>query len=121
VVVFATQGESRCGVSFGVCALIENDVKALHQVELLKAAREVVADEFSITTRTSADESMTANDVDVMDVISVLRTCDKVTMNFAKWPCVEYHGVTQDGYRLVVVAVIHQPERTVKVVKVWKT
>lgn len=100
--------------------MIENDVKALHQAELIETARDVVAaDEFSIATRTSADESMAELNIDVMDVINVLRTCNKVTMNFAKWPCVEYHGRALDGDRLVVVAVIHSMEKIVKIVKVW--
>lgn len=106
--------------SSGVCVLIENDVKALHQAELVEAAKAVIDDdEFSITTRTSADESMANLSIEIMDVINALRTCTKVTMNFSKWPCAEYHGLTHDGERLVVVAVIYPRESTVKVIKVW--
>ncbi len=100
--------------------MIENNVKALHQAELIELAHEIVNDEFSLATRALADESMAELNIDLMDVINVLRTCNAVTMDFAKWPCAEYHGRTLDGDPLVVVAVIHHPEKTVKFVKVWK-
>lgn len=100
--------------------MVDNDVKALHQQELIQLAHEVVATDFTLVTRSSADESMIEHKVDVMDVFNALRTCNKVTMNFARWPCAEYHGRTHDGEPLIIVGVINQPEKTVKILKVWK-
>jgi len=82
--------------------------------------RELVSGEFSITTRTSADESMAALGIDILDVINALRTCHKVTMTYAKWPCIDYHGWTLDGDAIVVVSVVYAQEKVVKIVKVWK-
>jgi hypothetical protein len=101
--------------------LAENSVATIHQAELLKAARSVLQDEFAFATRTAANESMAACGVDVLDVIHVLKNCTNITNNYAQWPCAEYHGETQDGIRLCVVAVIHHPEKTVKLLKVWKS
>ena len=96
------------------------DVKALHQEELLLNAHAIAREDFSLVTRPSVEEAMVDLKVDIPDVINVLRTCHTVTMNFAEWPCAEYHGRTSDGDPLVVVAVIHKPEKTVKILKVWK-
>lgn len=102
------------------CVLNESNVQTLHQAELLKDARAVLEDEFSIVTRPSVESLMPVLKVDVLDVIHALQKCNKVTMNFANLPCAEYHGTTQDGECLVVVAVIHPKEKIVKIVKLWK-
>ncbi|MGH8122056.1 MAG: hypothetical protein ACREPT_04730 [Rudaea sp.] len=106
-------------IFLGVSVLTE--VQALHQAELIEVARAIAdCEEFSITTRSAADESMALNGICILDAINVLRTCTKITMNFSRWPCAEYHGLTLDGEHLTVVAVIsHNPE-IVKIVKVWK-
>jgi hypothetical protein len=100
--------------------LSENNVRVLHQQELIDLAHAIVNEEFTLATRGSADRSMAELQVSLPDVVNVLRTCHTITMNFAAWPCAEYHGWSLDGEALVVVAVVHYQEKIVRLLKVWK-
>ena len=54
----------------------------------------------------------------VPDLLHALRTCRKVSGEFAQWPCSVYHGETLDDVAIAVAAVIH--ETRIKLINVWK-